>query len=151
MGFADQHDSDGAATTVRPDQMPVMNHPGETKVVLPPSVSSIDEWGRTMCELPAVAALKKSYLELAEDPTHHDYLMWVISHESKKGARVEDLAKYLKSIKYVEKHGMTKISGAAFPGTNLVRNFKWFTGQFSYEMASAPLPLLQRGVSIGAF
>jgi hypothetical protein len=50
--------------------------------------------------------------------------MWVISHESKKGARVEDLAKYLKSIKYVEKHGMTKISGAAFPGTNLVRNFK---------------------------
>lgn len=61
------------------DQMPMMNHPAETKVVLLPGVSSIDEWGRTMCELPAVAALKKSYLELAEDPTHHDYLMWVIS------------------------------------------------------------------------
>ena len=51
------------------NQMPVMNHPGATKVVLPPGVSSIDEWGRTMCEFPAVAALKKSYLELAEDPT----------------------------------------------------------------------------------
>ena len=106
------------------NQLPVMPKAADEKVSLPAGVSCLEEWGNTLCELPAVAPLKKSYAELADDPDQRSYLMWVIQHESKKGPRVEDLAKYLKCAKYSEKHVGGKTSGAIIPGTNILRKFK---------------------------
>ena len=85
-------------------RLPVMPSPGQEKISLPAGVTCLEEWGNTLCELPAVAPLKKSYAELAADPDQHSCLLWIIQHESKKGPRVEDLAKYLKASKYAEKN-----------------------------------------------
>ena len=94
------------------------------KLLLPPGVSSIEEWGRTVCELPAVIQLKKSYAEIVKDPTQVNYLNWVMRHETGMGPRVADLAKYLKAVKFDEICDLGKSSGAIFPGTNVVCKFK---------------------------
>ena len=113
-------------TALMQDQLPVAPTCGVEKISLPAGVSSLEEWSTTLCELPAVAALKKSYAELADDPDQHRYLMWVLQNETKKGPRVEDLAKYLKASKFVEKINDGKSSGATFPGTSIVRKFSLY-------------------------
>ena len=105
-------------------QLPVMPRTDQEKLSLPAGVTCLEEWGNTLCELPAVAPLKKSYAELAADPDQHSYLLWIIQHETKKGPRVEDLAKYLKASKFVEKNVDGKTSGITFPGTTILRKFK---------------------------
>ena len=105
------------------DQLPVKpTTPG--KLQLPPGVSSIEEWGRTVCELPAVMQLKKSYAEIVKDPNQVSYLKWVARHEVGMGPRVADLARYLKAVKFEESCDQGKSSGAIFPGTNIIRKFK---------------------------
>lgn len=105
------------------DQLPVKPvTPG--KVQLPPGVSSIEEWGRTVCELPAVMQLKKSYAELMKDSSQVSYLKWVARHETGMGPRVTDLAKYLKAMKFEEECDQGKSSSAIFPGTTIIRKFK---------------------------
>ena len=91
---------------------------------LPPGVNSIKEWGQTLCELPSVAKMKLSYAELVADPQHESYLKWISKNETGKGPRVEDLAKYLKAVAYPV--GRTSDSDVKFPGSDVVRKFKWF-------------------------
>eukprot|EP00435_Cladocopium_sp_Y103_P011607 s4146_g3.t1 len=104
------------------DQLPMK--PSQGKLKLPPGIESVEEWGKTICELPSVVSLKKSYEELTLDSNQKGYLTWVIQHETGMGPRVEDLAKYLKAIQYDVKHDLGKSSGATFPGTTIVRKFK---------------------------
>jgi hypothetical protein len=91
-------------------------------VELPPGVSSIKEWGKTLCELPAVARQKLSYEALAQDESQTDYLLWILKQGASKGPRVADLANYLQAIKFTEKcNGLA--TGPPYPGSNVVRKF----------------------------
>ena len=72
-------------------QLPVLPEKSE----LPAGILSFQEWGDTVCELPAVKSLKKTYKELVAEKSHHDYLLWVLKNGKNKGARCADLRSYL--------------------------------------------------------
>ena len=91
-------------------------------VELPPGVSSIKEWGKTLCELPAVARQKLSYEALAQDESQTDYLLWILKQGASKGPRVADLANYLQATKFTEKCNGQSI-GPPYPGSHVVRKF----------------------------
>ena len=79
----------------------------------PPGVSSIEEWGRTICgSCRQWPALKLSYAELEKDSTQVDYLTWVIRHES---GMAEDLAKFLKAVNFDQKHDLGSLPVPLFP------------------------------------
>ena len=92
------------------------------KIALPPGISSVKEWGKTLCELPAVARLKLSYEALSQEESQMDYLLWILKQGASKGPRVHDLGQYLQAIKFTEKcNGLA--TGPPYPGSNVVRKF----------------------------
>jgi hypothetical protein len=94
-----------------------------TEVVLPEGVSSLTEWGRTVCELPKYKAKHWSYSELAQNPDKEvqDYLAWICDHKHKAG-RVADLANYLKASSWnVDRRGTYTVR---IPGTSDRRRLK---------------------------
>ena len=69
------------------------------KVSLPDGVSSLEEWGRTICELPKVKELNASYRELVNisdggDTKMASYLNWVRNYKG-PSSRTMDFKKYL--------------------------------------------------------
>ena len=91
---------------------------------LPPDMDSLSEWGRTICELPKVKALKMSYAELfskAEDgdTAMANYLDWIRNYRG-PSVRTVDFGKYLVA--------MDELSGPKtyFPGSHFVRRLKWW-------------------------
>lgn len=97
----------------------VKNSPEE----LPEGIGSMDEWGRTLCELPRVKHFNMSYAELVHQANTgneeiEDYLGWVRRHNG-PSTRVHDLKKYVmardKEAGYVRK---------TYPGSKEVRKLK---------------------------
>lgn len=86
------------ATTSK--QEPVPPTKGPQKVVLPTGVSSMEDWGTTICRLPKVADLDASYEELVNMPEKYEYLKWVFDHGQDRGGRFEDFAKYLAAVDF---------------------------------------------------
>eukprot|EP00438_Fugacium_kawagutii_P014963 Skav234165 [mRNA] locus=scaffold572:163472:164041:+ [translate_table: standard] len=72
-----------------------------SKTTLPPGISSVENWGTTICQLPKVKALNLSYAELVNDPANHaDYVKWVWDNGRSKGPSVADFFGHLQAIGY---------------------------------------------------
>ena len=122
-------------SSVSTKQLPVMNVPsgsstGPTAEVpvkkgYPTGISSMDAWGRTICDLPKVASRGISYHGLIEEAKNRketaDYLSWVYrTHIQSKKA--DDLRAFLKASnwdptcqKIVTEQVLT------YPGSTMVR------------------------------
>jgi hypothetical protein len=90
------------------------------EIELPSGITSVAEWGETICELQRVKAENKTYVEIAKDPALSSYVTWIVQHGKGKGARCEDFRNFLIYAKFAQgrSHGMT------FPGSNEVRRFR---------------------------
>ena len=82
------------------DQMPIHPVSAGKKCVLPPGISSVSEWGQTLCTLPKYAASKLSYHEMVLDESKHGYLTWILKHGKGRGGRFEDFSSYLEAIDF---------------------------------------------------
>lgn len=93
------------------------------QVTLPPGISSLQEWGNVLNELPKFAHLKASFKEMTEfkDPEIADYLVWVIQHGKSRGGRFQDFCEYLMAVKYKPP---VKAEQICSPGSKMVRTFK---------------------------
>ena len=103
------------------DQKPILPS-GENKTSqgpFPPGITSLKDWGLTICRLPKVASLDLTYEELASQPERASYLGWIKSYGINKGGRLEDLARYLEAINY-----MGKDPKSCYPGTSEIREKK---------------------------
>ena len=96
--------------------------PAEPMGQLPSDMDSLSEWGRTICELPKVKALKMSYAELLSkaedgDTAMANYLDWVRTYRG-PSVRTIGFGKYLVA--------MDELSGPKtyFPGSHFVRRLK---------------------------
>ena len=86
-----------------PQQMPVL--PGASslaaEVSLPSGIKDLTHWSTTLCELPKVVHMKKSYAQLvslaSEDVEMKKYLKWILKY-SGPSDRTLDLAAYLRAI-----------------------------------------------------
>lgn len=75
-----------------------------SKIDLPSGVDSMEEWPRTVCELPKVAAMKKTYAQLQADAEKGDqdvknYLVFVLGYNG-SSERTKDFAAYLRAVGY---------------------------------------------------
>ena len=93
--------------------------------LLPPGVSDVSTWSRTVCTLPKVEKMELTYAELVDksktDSDLFRYLRWVQSNGPVSG-KVKDLADYLQASGYdlKEQHAAAK----CFPGTSEFRKLK---------------------------
>ena len=90
---------------------------------LPDGVSSLEEWGRTICELPKVKELNSSYRELVKisdsgDTKMASYLNWVSNYKG-PSSRTMDFKKYLLACSAYESQPKTY-----FPGSMEIRRLK---------------------------
>ena len=107
----------GLTTTGKQD--PIVLKPKDSKITFPPGVSSLADWGTTICRLPRVASLNASYEELTRMPDQQPYLKWVAEHGASRGGRFEDFSLYLKATK------LPALSAEqCFPGTSVPRERK---------------------------
>ena len=107
----------GLTTTGKQD--PIVTKPKDSKITFPPGVSSLVDWGTTICRLPRVASLNASYEELTRMPDQQPYLKWVAEHGASRGGRFEDFSLYLKATK------LPALSAEqCFPGTSVPRERK---------------------------
>ena len=93
------------------------------EVSLPDGVSSLEEWGRTICELPKVKELNSSYRELLNisdggDTKMASYLNWVRNYKG-PSSRTMDFKKYLLACSACESQPKTY-----FPGSMEIRRLK---------------------------
>ena len=91
--------------------------------LLPPGVKDLEEWGRTICELPKVKDLNMSYkeLRLAADSGDSDkgkYLAWVRSFNG-QSVRTLDFQRYLRAVDSIQ-----AVPQTYFPGSGEVRRLK---------------------------
>lgn len=75
-----------------------------SKIDLPSGVDSLEEWSRTVCELPKVAALKMTYAQLQADAEKgnqdvKNYLIFVLGYNG-SSERTKDFAAYLRATGY---------------------------------------------------
>ena len=88
---------------------------------LPAGVTSLARWGQTLCSLPKMASLEKSYAELVElaktDKNVKGYLESFVLPYNGTSAKTKDLQKYLKATGY-------KAPAAYYEGTKDARVFK---------------------------
>ena len=94
-----------------------------SKISLPDRVSSLEEWGRTVCELPKVKNLSRSYHELRLDSENGDvqlskYLSWIRAYKG-SSSRSLDFKKYLLAC-----DACAAVPKTYFPGTMEVRRLK---------------------------
>lgn len=89
-------------------------------VSLPPGVSSVNDWGNTVCRLPRVAKMECSYSELLEKPELFSYLKWVKQHGKGQSGRFEDFSKYLTAVRFGETSGSSSgyVESECFPGSS---------------------------------
>ena len=107
----------GLTTTGKQD--PIVTKPKDSKITFPPGVSSLVDWGTTICRLPRVASLNASYEKLTRMPDQQPYLKWVAEHGASRGGRFEDFSLYLKATK------LPALSAEqCFPGTSVPRERK---------------------------
>ena len=90
----------------------------------PDGITSIEHWGRTRCELPKVAKLRASYVELVTrsqtDSDLHTYLLRYVMKHNGPSPKVRDLRKYLEYINFGCDQPQTYLAGS----TTEVRKFK---------------------------
>ncbi len=110
-------------------QMPVKPGYPKTKIHqwtedCPPGIESMVKWGRTLCDLPKVRKMGKSYLELVtasdQDDDIKQYLEWALDHPH-VSPKVKDLHDYLIAIEFGKR---TTTGVVFFPGGKDVRRFK---------------------------
>lgn len=130
--YLDEVDSEDFFPTQMPapsSQMPLaMGYPkakmNQWTSDCPPGIESLVKWGRTVCDLPKVRKLGKSYLELVEASTADEdikqYLEWALLHPH-VSPKVKDLHDYLIAIEF-RVPGDQKVT--YFPGGKDVRRFK---------------------------
>ena len=107
----------GLTTTGKQD--PIVTKPKDSKITFPPGVSSLVDWGTTICRLPRVASLNASYEKLTRMPDQQPYLKWVAEHGASRGGRFDDFSLYLKATK------LPALSAEqCFPGTSVPRERK---------------------------
>lgn len=92
----------------------------ESNIELPAGIKSVEEWGRTVCELQKVKNENKTYGEIAVDPSHRSYLQWIVQHGKGKSAKYDDFRNYLIYGQFVT----VNESGLTFPGSNEVRKIR---------------------------
>lgn len=86
----------------------------------PPGITSLEEWGTTVCELPQMKHLNKTYEQLMKDPEVDTYLRWVLRCGHTKGARASDFRSYLMASGF----SLEEKSDMCFPGSNQVRKLR---------------------------
>eukprot|EP00435_Cladocopium_sp_Y103_P055282 s943_g18.t1 len=74
----------------------------DEKIQLPEGITSLEEWGNTVCELQKVKSDNKTYHELTKDSEYSSYLTWIVQHGKGKGAKCEDFRNYLIFGKFVK-------------------------------------------------
>lgn len=133
-------DSDWEQVDYTPAVMPETSHPenlmspskqlplipstgGKSKVVLPPGIPSLEDWGNVVNKLPKFAYLKWSYKEMLDckNPEIQDYLVWVLQHGKNRGGRFQDFCEYLMAVEFTPS---VTTDGICFPGSKEVRTFK---------------------------
>ena len=101
-------------------QQPLVPRMGKS-IPLPHGISSIEHWGKNICELPKVKHLKASYEELAADPEWTSYVEWVLTHGHEFGFRCVDFQNYLKATKWSKPVPKGQLT---YAGSSHVRQFK---------------------------
>ena len=103
-----------------PQQMPKLPKSTSLAAVegsFPPGIESLEHWSTTLCELPKVASLKKTYGQLlktaASDPDMKNYLKWILKYKGPSD-RTLDLAAFLKASGFEQ-------GQAYFPGGEVRR------------------------------
>ena len=61
-----------------------------SKVQFPPGVSSLSDWGSTICRSPRVNHLTASCEDLTRMPDQQPYRKWMAEHGISRGGRFED-------------------------------------------------------------
>eukprot|EP00435_Cladocopium_sp_Y103_P015305 s272_g3.t1 len=102
---------------------PINNSAGSIDTALPDGVSSMEEWGRTVCELPKVKDLGLSYRELASRAEAGDnemakYLNWIRGFNG-SSVRTRDFKRFL-----LCDDALKSSPRVYFPGTNEIRRVK---------------------------
>ena len=99
-----------------------------TKEKFPEGISSLDAWGRAICDLPKVASRGLSYHGLIEEAKDRketaDYLTWVYrTHIQSKKA--DDLRAFLKASQW-DPTSQKVVTGQilTYPGSTMVRRMK---------------------------
>ena len=124
-------------SSVSSKQQPVMKPPTGSSMIpaaeahaekFPEGISSLDAWGRTICDLPKVSARGISYHGLIEEAKCKketaDYLTWVYrTHIQSKKA--DDLRAFLKACQWdpVSQKVVTETI-LTYPGSTMVRRMK---------------------------
>lgn len=89
---------------------------------LPDGVTSLEQWGKTLCTLPKVASKKLTYAAMIKKSKWDDemlsYLQWVM-HSNMKSAKLDDLKAYLRKTGFEKENSDT----VYFPGSKAVREF----------------------------
>ena len=102
---------------VSSSQVPVI--PDKKKVSLPAGIVSLSDWGSTVCPLPKVSKLGKTYDELVKDKGYQSYLLWIQSHGKDRDGKFGEFAAYLAAISYAESVSAqhTSDENSSFPGS----------------------------------
>ena len=105
--------------------IPPMQDKGKpAAVALPPGISSIAEWGATICTLPKVKGRKIRYQEMLDESRSSkamsEYLQW-IKTSGVKSAKVDDLKAFMSAAGF----NPESVSGGhiTYPGTTIQREF----------------------------
>ena len=87
------------------------------QIPLPPGISSVFDWGRTVCDLPKVKSRGMRYREMAISDIKEvsEYLTWILQQSPKKSPKINDLANYLKKTKWGHTGDTLKIPGSNEP------------------------------------
>ena len=105
-------------------QMPVLPAGPGVLITYPPGISSLEDWGTTICRLPKVSKMDVSYAKMTKDSSLEKYLVWVEQHGTGKGGRFEDLCAYLKAIDYTASKKLGSSSKCTYPGGTEIREKK---------------------------
>ena len=100
-------------------QTPVTPQTQIKKPELPDGVSSVTQWGCTVCELPKVKDDAPTYAEIGSMDKYKDYRSWIFSQGKSKGPRAIDLRNYLIAAGIFDERGDVLI-----PGSTEVRRFR---------------------------
>lgn len=95
----------------------------EKAVVLPNGISSLTEWGATICTLPKVKSQHLRYHEMLtmshESKDMCSYLQWVRT-SGISSAKVQDLKSYMEAMNFTPGPSSSNVT---YPGTQIVREF----------------------------